>query len=151
MYCSGTIPSAESRAAASPPIAQVVAFFGREEDRREFVRGERLSRERRKDGGKGLRGPGVFAGNVARRDGTFFDRPDGFAGDAIKDEHKAVLRRLRNGVDGFAVAADGDELRRGGGIVVPEIVMNELEMPEALAGAGVGRSRFRPRCGRPPL
>ena len=44
------------------------------------------------------------------------------------------LRRLRDGGNGFAVARDGDERRRRGVVVVPEIVMHGLEMPHDAAG-----------------
>src|SRR5262249_5662701 len=44
-------------------------------------------------------------------------------------------------IDHLAVVADRQQLWRIGGIVIPEIVMHELEVPEALAGAQVEREQ----------
>ena len=92
-------------------------------------------------GGERLRRPGLLARHVARGHGTFFDRPHRLAGHALEDEHETLLRRLRDGVYLLAVLAHGDELRRGGQIVIPQIVMDRLEMPQALAGARVEREQ----------
>ena len=49
-------------------------FFG--QVRIDVVHRETLARERRRSGGKRLRGPGLFSGNVGLRHFTFFNRPD---------------------------------------------------------------------------
>src|SRR5207248_4533964 len=57
----------------------------------------------------------------------------------LEDEQEAVLRRLRDDVDIAPALADGQQLRRLGQVVVPQIVMHQLVMPDAFAGARVER------------
>ncbi len=52
----------------------------------------------------------------------------------MQDEQHARLRRLRDGGKRFAVARDGDERRRRGVVVVPQIVVHGLEMPHDPSG-----------------
>ena len=66
-----------------------------------------------------------------------FDGPKRFAGDAIEHPDEALLADLRDYVDGLAVVANGQELGRGGIVVIPNVVVHHLEMPEAAAGAGI--------------
>src|SRR5690606_12232002 len=75
----------------------------------------------------------------ARRHGPLLYRPQRLARHAIEDEQEAVLRRLRDDVDAPAFVRNGQELRRGREVVVPEIVMHGLEVPEPLARAHVER------------
>jgi hypothetical protein len=44
---------------------------------------------------------------------------------------------LRDGIDIFSVALDGEERGRGGEVAVPNIVVRALKMPEALTGLRV--------------
>ena len=61
------------------------------------------------------------------------------AGTAIEHEDVAVLGDLRDGLDRAAVAPDSHQGRRGGKVAVPDIVLDALEVPDALAGARVER------------
>src|SRR5690606_5488850 len=64
---------------------------------------------------------------------------DRLAGRSLEHEQKAVLRRLRDDVDASAVSFDRQKLWGLRQVVVPEIVMHQLLVPEPLAGAGVQR------------
>src|SRR6266478_2495582 len=48
-----------------------------------------------------------------------------------------MLCGLRNCVDLFSVVTDRDQLRSRGSVIVPQIVMHHLEMPETFPGARV--------------
>jgi hypothetical protein len=50
-----------------------------------------------------------------------------------------LLGGLRDGINAFAVALQGDEARRRGEIPVPDVVLDGLEMPDSLARVGVER------------
>ncbi len=102
---------------------------------------ERQPRERRRLGREGLRRPGFLARNVALRHRPLFDRPQRLAGHAIEHVEQSELRRLRDDVARLAVVPHGEQLRRGGQVVVPDVVVHGLEVPEALAGARVEREQ----------
>ena len=107
------------------------------------VRGVRfgvvLPHERRGLGRKRLRGPGLFAAQVRLRHRPFLDRPERFTGDAIEHKEQPVLRALRHGVDLFAAVIHRQQHRRTRQILVQQIVMHDLEMPEPFPGRGVQR------------
>ena len=88
-----------------------------------------------------LRRPGLLARHGALLDRPLLDRPQRLAGDAIEHEQEAVLGGQRHGVDRLAVVLDGDQLRRRGEVVVPQVVVHDLEVPHALAGARVERDQ----------
>ncbi len=94
------------------------------------VVGGRLGRD-----GLGRRIP--LAGHRALLHGPLFDRPDGLAGDAIEDVDEALLARLGHRLDRAAVDADVGQDRRRRDVVVPEGMVDELEVPLPLAGAQV--------------
>jgi hypothetical protein len=48
-----------------------------------------------------------------------------------------MLGGLRNGFDFFAVMINGQQFRRLRDIQIPQVVVNGLEMPDALASARV--------------
>ena len=77
--------------------------------------------------------------HIAFRDRTFFDRPDRLPGDAIEHVKKRLLGGLRHRFDRAAVDDDVGEDRRVGDVVVPDAVMDQLEMPLALAGLQIDR------------
>ena len=56
---------------------------------------------------------------------------------AIEQIDEALFGGLRDGVDGLAVALDGEQNGRRREVAVPEVVMHGLKMPEAFAGSGV--------------
>ena len=97
--------------------------------KRRRSRGERLSRRR------------VLAGHVALRNRPFLDRPDRLARNAIEHIEQSELRRLRDDIDRLAAVVHGQQLRSGDEIVVPQIMMQQLVVPEALAGAKVERQQ----------
>src|SRR5262249_50431239 len=105
--------------------------------RAEIVGGESLPGERRRFGWKRLRRPGLFAWHVASRNGALFDRPNRFAGLPIEDPHESLFADLGYHVDVAALVANGQQLGRGGGVVVPDIMVDHLKMPQAFAGAGI--------------
>src|SRR5215472_2038470 len=81
----------------------------------------------------------MLTGNVALRNRLLDDRPNGLAGRAVEHIEKAVFAGLGHDIYVLPVLLDGGELRRSSLIVVPEIMVNHLEMPNALAGARVER------------
>ena len=91
--------------------------------------------------GNGCVGHDSSPGHVALRHGPLLDRPQRLAGHAIEDLEESLLAGLRDDVDLLAVVADGEELGRGREVVVPEVVVHHLEMPEPLAGAGIEREQ----------
>src|ERR1700683_712171 len=99
-----------------------------------IVRGKLLRDESRGRQGKRLRGRGDFARDICLRDGTLLDGKYGRSCIAIQDIKEAGLVALNHDGNAFAVVLDGGEQRRGGGIVVPKIVMHELKSPDELPG-----------------
>ncbi len=91
--------------------------------------------------GKGCVGQVTSAGHVALRNRSLFDRPERLARHTIEHEEESVLGGLRNSVDRLPLVTHRDELRRGGEVVVPQIVVHDLEMPESLAGARIERDQ----------
>ena len=69
------------------------------------------------------------------------DREQRRAGRAIEQKHEAVLGGLRDGVDAAAVARHRHQARRRREVAIPDVVMDRLEVPDALAGRGVEREQ----------
>ena len=67
--------------------------------------------------------------------------PQRFAGDAIEHEEETLLGGLCDGVDRLAVVANRDQLWRGIVVVVPQIVVHHLKMPQRLSGACIQREQ----------
>ena len=88
----------------------------------------------RRLGGEGLRRRIPLARHRALLDRALFDRPHRLAGLAIEHEHEALLGRLRDRRDLLAVDGDVDQDRRARDVVVPDRMVDELEVPDALAG-----------------
>ena len=112
-------------------------LLGRHE-RVDVVRRERLPRERLRLGRERLRRRRHLAGDLALRDRALFDRPQRLAGQRARRRRGTrscpPARRCRRVAP---VVSDGEELGRGGEVVVPEVVVHGLEVPLALAGARV--------------
>ena len=89
--------------------------------------------------GCGCVGRRDLAGHRRLRHGPLLDRPHGRARRAIEHEQEAVLRDLRERFDRPAVDRDVDQDRRGRQVVVEQIVMHGLEVPDALAGLRIQR------------
>ncbi len=84
--------------------------------------------------GNGLRVGIPLAGDAADFDRFFGNGPDGLASDAIENIKKALLGWLSDGLDRFSVNGDVRKNGRGGNVHVPEWVVDQLEVPLALAG-----------------
>ena len=65
---------------------------------------------------------------------SLLDRPHGFACDPIEDIGETLFTDLGNGFDFFSVDRDVDQIRRAREIVIPDTVVNTLEMPDSLTG-----------------
>jgi len=89
-------------------------------------RGRGFGRER-------LREPRLFARNPRLRDGPFFDRKKRTTRLAVQHKDVADFPGLRDRVDPAALVRDRHEIGRTGDVVVPDVVVHDLEMPDALA------------------
>ena len=96
------------------------------------VEGWRLGRKR-------LRRRRALAGHVRLRNRPLLDRPHRLAVRAVEHEQEAVLVRLHHRLDSAAVDGDVAEHRRADVVPFPEVVMNRLEVPHALAGLRIER------------
>ena len=103
----------------------------------QHVFGDALSLERCGSGRERLRRRRHFTWHGRLRDGTFLDRPDRLTGHAVKDKEEALLGHLGDRLDRTTVHVDVDQGRRGGGIPVPDGVMDQLEVPDPFARLGV--------------
>ena len=101
--------------------------------------GDALLVERRRLGRKRLRRRIPLAGHVALRHGALLDRPHRLARLAVQHVDEGLLRHLREGFDTATVDRDVGEHRRRRQVVVPDAVMQRLEVPHAFAGRRVER------------
>ena len=122
-------------------LAHPGVLFRREQPRVDVVGCERLPRKRRRSGREGLGRPGFFTGHVALRHRPLFNRPQRFTRHAIEDVQEAGLAGVSHCVDTVAVVLHRHQLGRRHVVQVPQIVMDGLEMPQALAGACVEREQ----------
>src|SRR5215471_13574027 len=99
--------------------------------------GERLPRERRRLGREWLRGRAPLTGNVGLGNGALFNGPERLARHTIEDVEKAEFGWLRDDIHTLAIVLHREEFGSAGEIVVPEIVMHDLEMPQPLARARI--------------
>ncbi len=83
-----------------------------------------------------LRGPGTLARNLGFRNRLFFYRNERPPVCATKDEYAA---HFCGDGDGGRVVLPGEESGLRGDIVIPEIVMDDLEAPNKFAGGGFER------------
>src|SRR4029453_15370259 len=103
--------------------------------------GEFQPRKRRRPRRKRLGRRWLLAWNVALRPRPFLDRPERLPRRAIEDVEQTELCRLRDDVDRLAVVRDGQQLRPCYKIVVPQIVVEKLKVPEPLARAQFEREQ----------
>src|SRR6516165_10156621 len=99
----------------------------------EQVLGEALPREGGGPGRKRLFRRSSFAGHGAGRIGLGRERKQRLAGGAIEEVYKSLLGRFSDGIDGATFAFDGKQDGRRGEVAVPDVVMDALKMPQALA------------------
>ncbi len=105
----------------------------------EMVARDRHLRQRLGLHREGLRGRRLLARHVALRHRALDDIEDRLAGDAIEREQQAGLVHHDERGNGGPVPDQIDDKRRRLGVVVPDVVMHELEVPEILAGVRVDR------------
>ena len=86
----------------------------------------------------GLRWRCCLAGYVAGGGGALFDGVNRCAADAIQEKQQAVLRAHGHRGHGCAADAGVEQQRRSLQVVVPDVVVNDLEVPQVAAGARVG-------------
>ena len=91
--------------------------------------GERLGQERER-----LRISRDFAIDIRGRVLPVCDREERRPARAVEQEHVTRLGDLGDRVDRPAVAAHGDEVRGCGQVPIPDVVPDELKMPDARAG-----------------
>ena len=101
------------------------------------VDGDALEIERRRLRRKRLRRGVPLSGHVARRHRPLFYGPDRLAGHPVEHIGERLLARLGDRLDLASVDGDVDQIACRRKVVVPEPVMDRLEMPDALAGLGV--------------
>jgi hypothetical protein len=75
----------------------------------------------------------LLAGHLRPGHRPFFHREDRFTGLAVEEEEKAHLGGLRDGRDIPTVLANGDQAGLGGKIIIPDVVVHDLVMPDQLA------------------
>src|SRR5438128_518858 len=81
----------------------------------------------------------MFAWRLTGGNRPFLDAVDRPAGSAVQDEQEARLADRRDRGDGPVAAAHVKERRRRRIVTVPDVMMDELEMPELLAGTRIER------------
>src|SRR5436309_3053039 len=104
-----------------------------------LLRIEGVSRERSGFDREWLRRRRLLAWNAALRHGPFLEAEYRLPCRPIENEQQPHLRDLGDGRNGAAVALHIDQRGRGGQIVVPQVVMNELLIPLQLSCCGVER------------
>src|SRR4051812_1295741 len=98
--------------------------------------GHRLSSKGRRRDRERLGWRCHFAAERGRRHWPLLDGEDRIAGLAIKNEHEAAFRDLRDSVYPPTTTSEREEIRRCGKIAIPHVVVHGLEMPDTF-------SRFR--------
>ena len=111
----------------------------------QVVDGDALPIERRRLGRKRLRRRRLLAGHRGGRHRLLDNRPHRLAGHAIEHIGERLLRHLDDRLDRLAVDGDVDQNRRRRIVVVQQIVVHGLEVPDALAGLRVQTDHAR-RC-----
>ena len=99
---------------------------------------------RRRVGRIRLRRPALLARHIRLRHRPFLDRPDRLAGDAVEHVQPRRLGADDHHLTVAAVVADGGQLRGGARIEIPQVVVNELEVPQPLPRARLERDDGRP-------
>jgi hypothetical protein len=102
--------------------------------------GESFRNERRRERGKRLREPRLFSRDRAARDGPLLDREQRNAGVPIEQKDPPHLRGDRDREQALSVATDRQEQRLSCDVVVPQVVVHDLEVPDHLARRGAQRT-----------
>src|SRR5439155_11915641 len=105
-----------------------------------IVLGELLRNDRRRKLREALSRRCFLSGNGARRDRAFFNREQRLACFAVKPEDMPDLCSDGHGWDIAAVALHCDEHRLRSYVVVPQVVMNHLKVPNYPSGRSAQRN-----------
>ena len=97
---------------------------------------KRLRHQRARSEREWLRGRCFFAVNVALRNAALLNAENGFARCAIEDEQIAALGTACDRGDRAAIAANVEQNRRCSNIVIPEVMVDSLEVPDELPRIG---------------
>ena len=100
----------------------------------QLIVGQSLDVVRCRFGWKGLRLRQFFTGNTRDRDRPFDDRPDGLAGNPVERVDERLFGCLRNNRHRLAIDLNIQQHRRSRHIVVPDVVMHHLVVPQPLTG-----------------
>src|SRR5438552_69798 len=116
--------------------AILIGFGG---DGGDVLAGDRDSGERRRLDGKWLSGPSGLSRQFTRQHGALFDREQGFARKPIEYEDKSHFCHLNDDGNFTSSLANSYQTRGRRRVMIPEVVMNHLEIPNELACRGVQR------------
>src|SRR5262249_18219854 len=122
------------------PVTKTGSILGRHV-RIQIIRRESLAGERRRLGREWLGRPRVLSRHVTFRHGPLFDGPQRSARDAIEYPDESLFAYLRDCINCFSVVRNLQQFRSRGIVVVPDVVVDHLEVPQALAGPGVERKK----------
>ncbi len=117
-------------------VAEALTLLGLQ-IRINVVRAELLARKGWRRGGERLSRPRVFTRHVRLRHRTFFNGPQRLARHAVEYVEKTKLGGLGDDVHVLSIVLNREQFGCGSGVVIPQIVMHELEVPQALAGPRV--------------
>src|SRR5207248_613642 len=106
-------------------------------DRGDVVKRHGDPGERRRLDGKRLGRPSRFTRHFALWNRPLFHRKKRLAGEPVKNKDKTHFSRLRHGRDIFPLAAHGDQIGRRRDIVVPDVMVDHLVVPQKLTRAGI--------------
>ena len=116
-------------------VERLLPELGREVD--DVVDRHSLLVERRRLGREGLRRRVRLARHVAARYRPLLDRPYRLTGDTVEDVRERLLADDRDRLDLATVNPDVYEVGSRRKVIIPQPVMNRLEVPDALAGLRV--------------
>ena len=119
--------------------AEVVetVFPGLWSDRCDVVKRHGDLGERRRLDRKRLRRPSRFARHFTLCHRPLFHREQWLAGEPIENKNKPHFGYLRHRRDFPPLAAHGNQIGRRGHIVIPDVVVHHLVIPEKLARGGI--------------
>ena len=109
----------------------------------EVVLSDTLKLEGCRPRGKTLGRRRLLSGYVGRRYRTLLHRPNWLARLSVEDIGPALFRRLHQGLDRSSVDGDLHEIGGGGSVVVPDVVLDQLLVPDSLPRLHIERHNAR--------